>query len=108
MMKMQDIFDGLAALYDALPTPIKAALLSMMLTILRFVYDDDRRKSRRKWLETAICIAITWGISEGLKAFDMHENAAYLIAVGVGWLGADFVRERAKHFVTRKSNDDFM
>lgn len=102
---MHEEATGLAALFASLSTPVKAALLTMVITLLRFAYDDDRRKWRRKALETAICITVSWGTSSGLGAVGINGEAAYLVAVAFGWLGADFVRDRARHWLTKKSEE---
>lgn len=102
---MHEEATGLAALLAALSTPIKAAMLTLVITLLRFAYDDDRRKWRRKALETAICVTVSWGVGSGLGAVGINGEAAYLVAVTFGWLGADFVRDRARNWITKKSQE---
>lgn len=102
---MQTETEGLAAFFATLSTPVKAATLALVVTVLRFAYDNDRRKWTRKTLEAALCTTVAWGISSGLHAIGLHSDAAYLVAVALGWLGADFVRERARAWVSDKSGE---
>lgn len=102
---MQTETEGLAAFFVTLSTPVKAATLALVVTVLRFAYDNDERKWTRKALEALLCTTVAWGLSSGLHAIGLHNDAAYLVAVALGWLGADFVRERARTWVSNKSEE---
>lgn len=99
---MSNDIEGLNTIMSSIP--FKSAILAGVLTVLRFFYDDDRRKWHRKVLETAICITVTYGVARGIKAIPgVSEDAAWLIGVGLGWWGADYVRERAKVWFKKRS-----
>lgn len=102
---MQDFLDGIRSFWDTLPAPARAAVLVALITACRYVYDDDRRKWRRKLAEGGICICSTWGFGEGAKAVGLPVESAYLFAVAIGWYGADWVRENAREWLKRKTGE---
>lgn len=103
MNKMRDFLDSALAMFDLLPTPVRAAILAGILTILRFAYSEDARKWKRKLLELGICVFTTFGLGTGLQAFGFSADLAYILAVIIGHEGADFVRERAKRWLDKKT-----
>ncbi len=97
---MQDDFEGLKMFLDSVP--FKSAVLAGLLILMRFFYNDDRRKWHRKVLELAICVVTTYGASKGLKAVGIGEEGSWLVAIALGWMGADYVREHAKLWFKKK------
>ena len=107
MKKMQDIAEGFKHFWGALSVPVQAAIFSGILAVLRLAYDvKDGRKFYRKALEAGICIGVTFGVSSGLSALSIPESGAWLIAVALGWLGADWVREHGRSWSERRVKSD--
>ncbi|MDZ7922713.1 MAG: phage holin, lambda family [Marinagarivorans sp.] len=86
--------------FNEVPEQVKAAGLAGLLTFMRLSY--ARSKLSRKIWETLICVAITWGVGKGVAALGLSIESAYLFAVTIGWMGADFVREHARNAIIRK------
>jgi lambda family phage holin len=103
---MKDFLDSISALLELLSIPFKAALLAGVLTVLRFAYSEDSRKWQRKLVELCLCVCTTYGIGAGLQSIGIGPDAAYILAVVVGWEGADYVRERAKKILEKKTGTD--
>jgi lambda family phage holin len=101
-MKMSEFLDGLKQLFDAIPVPVRAAILSGVIAVLRIAYANDARPWGRRLLETAICVSTTFGISSGLSSLGIAESASWLVAIAVGHLGADWVREQGKKWAERR------
>lgn len=106
MKKMNDLMEGVKHAWAGLSVPVQAAVFSGVLALLRLAYDvKDGRRWYRKFLEASICISVTFGASSGLSALHIPESGAWLIAVALGWLGADWVREHGRHWSEQRINN---
>lgn len=104
---MQDFAEGVKSFWESLSTPVQAAIFAGVLSLLRIAYDArDGRRLYRKFLELCICVVVTFGASSGLSAIMVPESAAWLIAVALGWMGADWVREHGRKWSERRLGDD--
>jgi lambda family phage holin len=90
------------ALWEALPEPIKAALLAGCVAFLRVMYDDREPRLVRRVLEAALCGAIAFGVGSGMEAMGATPGIATFIGGAIGLLGADKVRELGKRYVRRR------
>lgn len=105
-MKMQELLDSARHLFGEIPVAVKAAILTAVLVLLRHAYDGKGGKWGRKCIEAALCMATTWGVSFGLSAVGLGEDSSWLVAVAIGWLGADWVRDHAKRWTEKKLGND--
>ena len=104
---MSDLPETFRAIWESLSTSAQATLLALLLTVFRVMYDDkDGRKWWRKLLECGICVCVTYGVSASLVAWGIREEGAWLVAVAMGWYGADYVRERGRRWSEKKAGDD--
>ena len=104
---MQDLTEGLKHFWDSLSVPVQAAVFSGILAFMRVCYDvKDGRKLYRKTLECGTCIGVTFATSMGLPALGISESAGWLISVALGWLGADYVRERGRIWAEQKVKEN--
>jgi lambda family phage holin len=83
----------LASLFDLLPEPFRAALLSAVVAMLRILYDGREPRWVRRFLEAALCGTIALGIAHLVEAMGMASGWATFIGASVGLFGADQVRE---------------
>lgn len=89
-------------LFDSLPEPVRAAILSVLVAWLRIMYDDREPRMLRRALEAALCGAITLGIGSGAEALGAGAGMAMFIGGTIGLYGADAVREVGKRYLRRR------
>ena len=106
--RMNDFVESIGRFWDSLSTPVQAALFTGLLSVLRLAYDSkDGRRLYRKVLETGICICVTFGAAKGFGAIGVNSDAAWLVAIALGWAGADYVREKGRVWADKKvENND--
>lgn len=101
-MKMQDLFEPVQKIWEALPDSVRAAIISGILALLRLMYADKAKKGTRRFLEVGMCMTLTWASSKFIGLFGLSEDATWLIAVALGWWGTDYVKERAKSIIFKR------
>jgi lambda family phage holin len=94
--------DMISSFPAAIPTPIKAALLSAGIAIVRVVYDRQETKWHRVVLEAAFCGGITFVGYYAVKAAGVDETWSVVIGGAIGSLGSETVRSLANRIINRK------
>lgn len=99
-MKVQEKWGFLLDLVSA--PEARAALMAIITSWLRIMYDRKESAWQRVGLESLLCGAVSYGISSGLSALGAEPGLAVFAGASVGFLGADFVRIQARKLVRRK------
>lgn len=88
----------LSFLLDIPPT-LQGAIMAFVISLLRVIYDEQESKWTRKLLESLICAGLTLAAGGAVRAMGL--DTAWVLFVGglIGFMGADFVREKAKAYV---------
>lgn len=92
--------------WEAIPVPIRAALLAAIVALLRVYYDDNEPRTLRRLIEAVLCGAISFGLAEGLVAASVPPGMATFAGGFVGLLGADKAREVARKYMRDKLAKD--
>lgn len=89
-------------LWMNMPEPIRAALMSMAIAVLRILYDGREPRVVRRVLESLLCGAITFGASSGLQAIGAETGWGVFVGGAIGLLGADKVREIGRRYANKR------
>lgn len=93
---------NLFALWASMPEPVRAAVMSVGIAMLRIMYDGREPRIVRRILEALLCGAITFGASSGLQAIGAAPGWGVFVGGAVGLLGADKVRELGRRYANRR------
>lgn len=91
--------------WAALPDPIRAAIVGVIVAALRVMYDGGASPWRRRLLECALSGAIALSVSSLLAAIGLSGEFGVAIGGAVGLLGVDQVRAWAKRIGERRVRD---
>jgi len=94
-----------ATAWQALPEPVKAALLAALIALLRILYDDKEPRPVRTALECALCGSIALGVFYGIEAMHWPSGLGVFLGAGVGLFGADQVRAWGRALAQRRVDD---
>lgn len=94
--------ERLGQFWEAIPVPIRAALLAAIVALLRIYYDNNEPRTLRRLIEAVLCGAIAFGLAEGLVAASVPTGMSTFAGGFVGLLGADKAREVARRYMQRK------
>lgn len=94
-----------AAIWAALPEPVRAAFLAACVALLRVVYDDKEPRWVRRILECALCGAIALGVAHLTEALGMLAGWATFLGGAVGLFGADQVRDWGRRVALKRIDD---
>lgn len=94
----------LFALFEAIPESVKGAVMAFVVAMLRLAYDNQEPNWLRRILEGFICSFLAYGIYSLTRVMEWSTDLAFVGSVMVGFLGADFVKEKAKTWFTKKSD----
>ena len=108
---MQDKAEWLRQLFEFLiPSEIRAALFSVFVAWLRINYDSKEPKMIRRLLESLLCGAMTYMVTNSLLILGLPEGTGWFIGGSIGMLGADFIRvylaKAARKFLAAKGLDN--
>ena len=92
----------LAELLNSLPPYLLGALLSMVISVLRVIYDKEETKPLRVILESLLCGVLSLTISSGITALGMNDNWAIFAGGTIGYFGSTSVRAIAVKIVNKK------
>ena len=81
------------AFIEALPEPVRSAMLAALVAMLRILYDGREPRWVRRFLEAALCGLIALGLANLIEALGMSSGWATFLGASVGLFGADQVRE---------------
>lgn len=96
---MSDKPSVISQLLDLLGPEARAAIMAVVIAILRIMYDQQEARWQRVCLESLLCGAISYGLASGLRFFNLEAGLAVFAGGLVGFLGVEFVRERARKWV---------
>lgn len=91
-----------AAMWEALPEPIRAAILGTAVAALRILYDGREPRWVRRALEAVLCGAIALAVAYGAAAVGLSEGWGTFLGAAVGLFGADQVREWGRRVAERR------
>ncbi len=94
--------DSLLQALKSLPPEAQSALMSIVIAVLRVIYDNKHGKWQRIGLEAALCGAISFGVVSGLTLVGLGKESAVFFGASVGFLGVDFLRALAHKVVDKK------
>lgn len=103
---MPDKYIGLwAAMWDALPDPIRAAIVGAAVALVRVMYDDREPSIVRRLLECTLCGAIALCVASLAEAMGIEGDYSTFAGGAIGLLGADTVRAWATRIAERRVKD---
>ena len=73
--------------------------MAFVIAFLRVVYDGQESKWTHKLLESLICAGLTLTAGGAVRAMGLDTGWVLFIGGLIGFIGADFVREKAKAYV---------
>ena len=91
---------------ESLPEPVRAALLSAVVALLRVMYDGREPRWVRRVLESALCGSIALGVSHLVQAVGAQPGWATFLGAAIGLFGADQVRASVQSWVAHASGAD--
>ena len=97
--------NNLLALLQLIPESLQGALMAFIVSMLRLMYDNKEPNWLRRLIEGFICAFLAYSVFALTKAFGMPTDLAFVGSVLIGFLGADFVREKARAWFTKKSEE---
>lgn len=77
---------------ESLPEPVRAALLSAIVAMLRILYDGREPRWIRRLLESSLCGTIALGVAHLVEALGLTQGWATFLGASIGLYGADQVR----------------
>ncbi|KON79409.1 phage holin, lambda family [Azoarcus sp. PA01] len=94
-----------AALWDALPDPIRAAIVGAAVALIRVMYDGREPSIVRRLLECTLCGAIALSIASLAEALGIQGDYSTFAGGAIGLLGADTVRAWATRIGEQRIKD---
>jgi len=85
-----------------LPPEFVGAILAMLLSLLRVVYDEQETKPIRVLVETLICGGLSLTASSAIIAMNLDSNWAMFVGGSIGFLGVTTVRALALKLINKK------
>lgn len=82
--------------YGLIPEPVRAAMLSFFIAMLRIFYDGTEPRWSRRLLEGMLCGSVTLGVTHLVEAIGFNQNWGIFGGAVIGLLGADWVRTKAR------------
>ena len=92
------------ALLQLIPESLQGAVMAFIVSMLRLMYDNKEPNWLRRLIEGFICAFLAYSVFALTKAFGMSTDFAFVGSVLIGFLGADFVREKARLWFSNKAN----
>lgn len=91
-------------LFELLPESLQGAIMAFIVTMLRLMYDNKEPNWLRRTLEGFICSFLAYVMFSLTRAMGLSSDFAFVGSVLIGFLGADFVREKARHWIGKKAD----
>lgn len=85
-----------------IPAPIAGAMMSIVISILRIIYDNEETKIIRILLESCICGALTLTVGAGIKAGGLDPNWVMFTGGVIGYLGSAKIRSISLKIINKK------
>jgi lambda family phage holin len=99
---MAEWLRGLIAELNGLPPAIAGAMMSMVISTIRVLYDGKETKALRIFLEAILCGALSLTASAGISAMGLNVNWSVFAGGLIGYLGSNTVRYIAWNLITKK------
>lgn len=91
-----------ALAWQMIPEPLKAAILSAGIALLRIMYDGKEPRPIRVLLECAFCGGISLAVFYGVEAISLPPEMGVFFGGAIGLVGADQVRTWARAVAQRR------
>jgi lambda family phage holin len=88
-----------------MPASLQGAAMAFIIAYLRIVYDRKEATWLRRLAESLICGLLAFSFHFLIVALGMSEGLSVFIGALIGFLGADFVREKASNYVSKKAEE---
>lgn len=92
------------ALLQLIPESIQGAMMAFIVSMLRLMYENQEPNWLRRTLEGLICSFLAWGAFSLVRATGLSNDFAFVSSVLIGFMGADFVKEKARLFINKKAD----
>lgn len=89
-------------LLNNVPPQVSAAIMAMVMAVLRVVYDREETKPIRVVLEALICGALSLTASSGVLALGLSIHWAMFAGGVIGYFGSTTVRTFAVKLINRR------
>lgn len=103
---MEDVMDNttetIAKMLEALPEPVRAAMISFIVAMLRVVYDGKEPRWVRRILEATLCGTIALAVTHLTTALGFSSGWGVFLGAAIGLFGADQVREWGRRIAERR------
>lgn len=94
-----------SAILDLLSPEVKSAAMAMIIAALRIIYDRKENQWQRIGLEALLCGAISYMVASGVSFFYTEDSDLAVFCGGaIGLLGVEFVRARARRYISNKAD----
>lgn len=95
----------LSQILELMSPEARAAIMALVISVLRIVYDRKESRWQRILLESLLCGALAWGISSGLSFFNLDSGLSVFTGAVIGFFGVEFVRARAQRYIQRRESN---
>jgi len=85
---------------------IGGAMLAILTSVLRVVYDQEETRPLRIFLESAICGSITVTFGSALVAMGYDQSWYLFIGGSVGFMGSQWIRALANRLINKKIGEE--
>lgn len=103
MPNMPDKPDSWAALWVALSNPLwQGAIMAVLISCLRILYDAKETSKRRMIFEALICGGLSLSASSVIEWMEWPSNLSVAAGGAIGFLGVTAIRELVTRFLGRK------
>lgn len=86
------------------PESLQGAIMAFIVSMLRLMYDNKEPNWLRRLIEGFICAFLAYSVFALTNALGISSDLAFVGSVLIGFLGADFVREKARIWFSNKAN----
>lgn len=95
--------DSWAALWVALSNPLwQGAIMAILISCLRILYDAKETSKRRIVFEALICGGLSLSASSVIEWMDWPANLSVAAGGAIGFLGVTAIRELVTKFIGKK------
>ncbi len=103
MPNMPEKPDTWAALWVALSNPLwQGAIMAILISCLRILYDAKETSKRRMIFEALICGGLSLSASSVIEWMEWPSNLSVAAGGAIGFLGVTAIRELVTRFIGRK------
>lgn len=97
--------DTWAAIWMALSNPLwQGAIMAILISFLRILYDAKETSKRRIFFEALICGGLSLSASSVIEWMEWPSNLSVAAGGAIGFLGVTAIREMVTRFIGRKAD----